>query len=122
MKVKNESIKEVDLHGYHPSDIYSDLLSKIVQQAWEMGTGQLVLIHGHGRNRGISVGFVNTNTGYLGLTVRSTLKNDDTLRQWIFPSTIDRGNSGSTIVRLKPNPSPSRTAFDWSLIPDRKFR
>ena len=53
---------EVDLHGYHPNDI--DDLSVIIEQAWEMGATRVRLIHGHGRNRGISPGFVNTNTGY----------------------------------------------------------
>ena len=28
------------------------------------------LIHGHGHNRGLSAGFVNTNTGYFGLSIR----------------------------------------------------
>jgi hypothetical protein len=102
---------EFDLHGYYPADIYDGLLNRIVQQAWEMGAGELVLIHGHGRNRGITPGFVNTNTGFLGLTVRRTLKSDD-LRRWIYPSTMYRGDAGSTSVRLKPNPAPSRTAFE----------
>lgn len=103
---------EFDLHGYYPQDIYHGLLTQIVQQAWEMGASELVLIHGHGRNRGITPGFVNTNTGALGLAVRSTLKNSSDLRQWIYHSTIYRGDAGSTNVRLKPNPAPSRTAFE----------
>lgn len=45
-------IAEFDLHGYYPGDIYSGLLTRIVQQAWEMGAKELVLIHGHVRNRG----------------------------------------------------------------------
>jgi hypothetical protein len=62
---------EIDLHGYHPSKIvWSGVLTKIVQQTWEMGKTSLVLIHGHGRHRGISPGFVNTNTGYFGLQIR----------------------------------------------------
>jgi len=102
---------EFDLHGYYPVDIDAGLLNRIVQQAWEMGAGELVLIHGHGRNRGIRPGFVNTNTGFLGLTVRRTLKNDE-LRRWIYHSTVYRGDPGSTSVRLKPNPTPSRAAFE----------
>jgi hypothetical protein len=39
---------EFDLHGYYPGDIYNGLLTRIVQQAWEMGASDLVLIHGHG--------------------------------------------------------------------------
>lgn len=103
---------EVDLHGYYPGDIYNGLVTRIVQQAWEMGARVLVLIHGHGRNRGITPGFVNTNTGALGLAVRSTLKNSNDLRQWIYHSTIYRADAGSTCVRLKPNPAPSREAFE----------
>jgi DNA-nicking Smr family endonuclease len=56
---------EIDLHGYHPSDIvWNGVLAKIVQQAWEMGERRLCLIHGHGRNRGITPGVVNTNSQY----------------------------------------------------------
>ena len=62
----------VDLHGYYPTDItgypYATTgspLSRIIEQAWEMGKGSIRFIHGHGR--GLSPGFVNTNTGYFGL-------------------------------------------------------
>ena len=62
----------VDLHGYYPTDItgypYATTgspLSRIFEQAWEMGKGSIRFIHGHGR--GLSPGFVNTNTGYFGL-------------------------------------------------------
>ncbi len=42
---------EIDLHGYHPRDIvWSGVLERIVQQAWEMGEAELTLIHGHGSN------------------------------------------------------------------------
>jgi hypothetical protein len=48
---------EIDFHGYHPSQIvWSGALSKIAEQAWEMGETHLYLIHGHGRNRGIKPG------------------------------------------------------------------
>jgi hypothetical protein len=53
------STAEFDLHGYYSRDIYGGLLTRIVQQALEMGASELVLIHG--RSRGISPGFVNTN-------------------------------------------------------------
>ena len=40
---------EIDLHGYHPEEISRNgLLTKILQQAWEMGETDLKLIHGHG--------------------------------------------------------------------------
>jgi DNA-nicking Smr family endonuclease len=60
---------EIDLHGYHPDEIaHGELLEKIVEQAWEMGERRLCLIHGHGRNRGISPGLANTNTGYTSVS------------------------------------------------------
>jgi DNA-nicking Smr family endonuclease len=50
---------EIDLHGYHPRQIvWNGLLATIVQQTWEMGETYLRLIHGHGRHRGRSPGFV----------------------------------------------------------------
>ena len=68
---------KIDLHGYHPAEIvFNGTLAKILQQAWEMGEDKLTLIHGHGRNRGISSGFVNTNTGYFGLCIRQSLRHD----------------------------------------------
>lgn len=104
---------EVDLHGFHPSQIVrSGWLYKLVQQTWEMGEERLTLIHGHGHNRGISPGFVNTNTGYFGLCIRRALRNDDEFREWIFCSTVDCSQMGCTSVKLKPNPSPTREAVD----------
>jgi hypothetical protein len=91
---------EIDLHGYHPSEIvFNGTLSKIVQQSWEMGENELTLIHGHGRNRGITPGFVNTNTGYFGLCVRRALRHDKSVRQWIKYTTLDCGKTGCTSVR-----------------------
>jgi len=114
---------DIDLHGLHPDDI---LLDKILEQAWEMGETSVCLIHGHGRNRGISPGFVNTNTGYFGLRIRSDLRHGDDLRKWIKISTLDCSHDGSTTIRLKKNPSPTRTAFDRSTIsidnPDHAHR
>ena len=62
-------------------DICGEPLKKMIRQAWEMGAERIRLIHGHGYNRGISPGFVNTNTGYFGLRIRSALRYDDELRQ-----------------------------------------
>ena len=62
---------EIDLHGHHPSEIISSgVFDKIIRQTWEIGYSSLCLIHGHGRNLGLSPGFVNTNTGYFGLQIR----------------------------------------------------
>jgi DNA-nicking Smr family endonuclease len=51
---------DIDLHGYHPSDIN---VENLLKQAWETGASQVTLIHGHGHKRGISVGLSNTHTG-----------------------------------------------------------
>src|SRR5579863_2727237 len=82
-----------------------------------MGEPYLYFIHGHGRNRGITPGFVNTNTGSFGLQIRSALRHDKDLRQWIHHSTLNCEDMGVTSVRLKPNRMPSRTALDSDLIP-----
>ena len=104
---------DIDLHGYHPTEIvFNGTLGKIVQRSWEMGESELTLIHGHGRNRGITPGFVNTNTGYFGLCVRLALRHDKLLRQWIKHTTLDCGKRGCTSVKLKANPSPARKNLD----------
>ena len=65
---------QIDLHGYHLSDVFTDgKFARLVRQAWEMGEPYHQLIHGHGYNRGISPGFVNTNTGYFGICIRHDL-------------------------------------------------
>ena len=111
---------QIDLHGYRLSEIgRKGLLIKIVQQCWEMGETELRLVHGHGRARGKSPGFVNTNTGVLGLTIRSILRNKRKLRQWIKYTTLDCRQWGMTKVKLKPNPAPSRASLDPDLLEDR---
>jgi hypothetical protein len=113
---------KMDLHGYHPSEIVqTDVLEKIIQQTWEMGENYVTLIHGHGRNRGISPGFVNTNTGYFGLEIRRALRHDTELRQWIRYTTLDCSHMGVTRVKLKPNPAPTRSDFDHDLLPEKKL-
>ncbi len=113
---------EIDLHDYHPSEIVGDILTKIVKQTWEMGDSYLRLIHGHGRNRGISRGFVNTNTGYLGLEIRRALRHDTQLRQWIKYTTLDCSDMGVTGIKLRPNPAPMRTELDRALLPQSSYR
>ena len=109
----------IDLHGYHPADIvWCDVLQKILQQSWEMGEDRICFIHGHGRNRGISPGFVNTNTGFFGLQIRHALRHDKDLRQWICYTTLYCKDMGTTTVNLKPNPSPTRKCLDADLVPD----
>jgi len=97
---------QIDLHGYHPDNID---LAALIRQAWETGAAKLTLIHGHGHNRGINVGFVNTNTGFFGVRIRRELRHDKHFAQWIKGSTLDCRHDGSTTVKLKANPNPSRT-------------
>src|SRR5258707_12180555 len=112
-RVSRRAKMEIDLHGYHPAEIvFNGVLSKILQQAWEMGESDLTLIHGHGRNRGITPGFVNTNTGYFGLCIRRALRNDQSLRQWIKHTTLDCRQIGCTSIGLKRNSSPTRKQLD----------
>jgi hypothetical protein len=111
-RIRGGKVK-IDLHGYHPSEIvFNGTLGKIVQQTWEMGENELTLIHGHGRNRGITPGFVNTNTGYFGLCIRQAMRHDQSLRRWIKYTTLDCREMGSTTIRLKANPNPTRKQFD----------
>jgi hypothetical protein len=126
MKRVETKIVDVDLHGYHPDDICGDPLKNVVRQAWEMGATQIRLIHGHGRGRGLSPGFVNTNTGYFGLCIRNAIRHDDDLRQWIKHTTLDCSHEGSTCVKLKRNHRPTRAefsddAFPASSIPLRRW-
>jgi hypothetical protein len=109
----------VDLHGYHPDDITGATLEKIVQQAWETGAERIRLIHGHGYNRGISPGFMNTNTGYFGLRIRGELRCASAeLRRWIKHTTLCCSDCGATTVKLKPNPAPTRTVLDSDVLPE----
>jgi|SRR3974390_895476 len=104
---------KIDLHGYHPSEIvFNGVLKSVVQQCWETGETELTLIHGHGRNRGISPGFVNTNTGYFGLCIRRALRHDEAFRRWVKYTTLDCHDWGSTSVKLKANRRPTREQID----------
>ena len=110
LKADGISAEVIDLRWLRPLDMPT--VREIVRQAWEMGETSLTLSHGHGRNRGISPGFVNTNTGHFGLCLRRALRNDRSLRQWIFHTTLDCRAMGSTSVKLKPNPAPTREEVD----------
>jgi hypothetical protein len=92
---------EIDLHGYHPSEILDNgTFLRIVHKAWKTGERQPIFIHGHGRNRGITPGFVNTDTGYFGLRIGSALRHDKELRQWVHHTTLDCSHPGLTTIRL----------------------
>jgi DNA-nicking Smr family endonuclease len=121
-KVKSERLLEVDLHGYHPRTVdESGLLAKIIKQAWEMGAKELVIIHGHGMSRAKRRPFANTNTGVFGLSVRSYLRNTKKLRRWMFAK-IDTHHDGSTTIKIRSNPNPTRTEMDRSIFPELDFR
>jgi hypothetical protein len=100
---------QIDLHGYHPDEI--DIVG-LLKQAWETGATALTLIHGHGRNRGTLPGFVNTNTGYFGLCVRRSIRDNSALKPWVKISTLDCSHNGSTTVKLKRNPNPIRVEIE----------
>jgi hypothetical protein len=111
---------QIDLHGYRPREIINTgVLREIVRQAWEMGEGFLTLVHGHGRNRGISPGFVNTNTGYFGLRIREALRRDESLLERALRTALKgpvvfsaKGGSGAPPRRpLKAREAPQASAF-----------
>jgi hypothetical protein len=100
---------EIDLHGYHPDDID---VENLIKQAWETGAAEVTLIHGHGHSRGLSVGFVNTNTGYFGLRVRKAIRGNSRLKPWAKISSLDCRLDGATTLQLKHNSYPTRTKID----------
>ncbi len=89
---------EIDLHGFHPRDLD---LEGLLKQVWETGADDVVLVHGHGRSRGKSPGFVNTKTGHFGLCIRATIRGNPRLKPWVKISTLDCRRWGSTTVELK---------------------
>lgn len=111
----------IDLHGYHPSDVVGPPLAHMVEQAWQMGAERIRFIHGHGRARGKTPGFVNTNTGYFGLRIRGELRHNEDLRRFIKYTTLDCSDWGATTVKLKANPNPTRTGLDLTVLPDRSY-
>jgi len=93
---------EVDLHGLHPQDdeLYLVIVDAI-RRAYETSAVELTIIHGHGLDRMNSVNaFVNSNTGYLGRTVRGMLWNNPELRPWMLAK-FDCSDIGSTTVRIR---------------------
>jgi hypothetical protein len=110
---------KIDLHGYHPSEID---IPGLLQQAWETGAPAVRLVHGHGRHRGLPRGFYNTNTGYFGRCVRVAIRPNAALKPWVKTSTLDCGEWGSTTVKLKPNPNPTRTQIELPKKTDGKRR
>jgi hypothetical protein len=107
---------KIDLHGYHPNDID---IAALLKQAWETGASEVRLVHGHGRARGRSVGFINTKTGYFGLRVRRAIRGNSVLKPWVKISTLDCHEWGATSVKLKPNPNPTRSQIE---MPPVRYR
>ena len=109
LKSARRRLLDIDLHGFHPDDVdVEDLL----KQAWEMSAAEVTLIHGHGHNRGLSVGFVNTNTGYFGLRVRGAIRRNSNLKPWVKITTLDCSHDGSTSVKLRENLNPTRAQIE----------
>lgn len=107
---------QIDLHGYHPDDID---VADLIKQAWETGAAEVTLIHGHGRNRGLSPGFYNTTTGYFGLRIRRAIRGNAALKPFAKISTLDCSHNGSTTIRLQHNPNPTRSDID---LPESSIR
>ncbi len=111
-KEPNRTERTIDLHGYALDTIRATgLVRRLVEQAWEMGVNELTVIHGHGLWRGLPRPFANTNTGVLGLEVRSTLRRSRDLRRWMY-SRIDVQIPGVTVIHLRPNLRPTRINFE----------
>jgi hypothetical protein len=106
------SALDIDLHGYHPNDIVGEALATIVRQTRECGEPTVLFIHGHARNRGISPGFINTNTGYFGLKIGGALRHNQELRTWIKHATLVCHRPGATSVKLKRDLAPIRIEMD----------
>ena len=100
--VNSNGESQIDLHGFHPYDEQlPDAIADGVRQAYEKEFPTLTIIHGHGFNReGYSSSFVNSNTGWLGQTVRRILRQNSDLRQWMFAK-IDCSDIGKSMVRLR---------------------
>jgi hypothetical protein len=102
------TIIEVDLHGLHPNEFLGLPLLEIIEQAWRSGASRLVLIHGHGFNRGLPDYY---GTGLLGHLIRGYLKRDYHIGHFIKRRTIDCRNPGVTSVALQKNPRPVASSF-----------
>ena len=91
----------VDLHGLHPDDIFVEDIEEYLRKAHEHRIKKLTFVHGHGFSRSsYQSRFVNSNTGYLGQTVRSILRHETPLREWMYAKFLC-SHSGSTTVRLR---------------------
>jgi hypothetical protein len=96
------------LHDLHPRDAaVRSSIEQALEEAFNVGAATLTIIHGHGkRHSGWRAPFANTNTGYLGLTVRGILRHRGDLRRYMLAK-IDVRHDGSTTVTIrKKKPSP----------------
>lgn len=97
---------EVDLHGFHPHD---DELYKIIDDALKnahsKGWRRLRFIHGHGFHRdNFCSRFTNSNTGFLGQSVRSYLRGGSEFHT----TKLDCSHAGSTVAFIRVRPVRQR--------------
>jgi hypothetical protein len=115
-----------DAKGHHDAAItrlqaeYNRLQSRVDAMYVDKLDGRIDAAFFDGRERGNPAPFANTNTGWLGLTVRGILRRDKDLRKWAYAK-IDVTAPGYTVVRLKPNPNPTREKIDSEIFPKRDF-
>ena len=78
-----------------------ELIETSLREAWEGQVGTVTFVHGHGMNRSDRRPlFMNSNTGELGLCVRSHLRNSSDLRKYMLAK-IDVSDIGATTVRIR---------------------
>lgn len=92
---KGGAVGEIDFHGLHPEDLNDGkIIESCLQQAQEQELKELIIIHGHGLNRTATIPrFRNSNTGFLGQTVRRILRKH-------MPTELDCSATGTTTVRF----------------------
>jgi len=100
--INREGGGEIDLHGFHPhDDDLTDAIDAGLRGAHERHLPTLTIIHGHGHNRpSFGSAFVNSNTGWLGRSVRNYVRHSAHLREWMFAK-FDCKHDGSTTVRIR---------------------
>ena len=95
---------KIDLHGLHPmrdADQIERIIEGALREAFDAGEKALIIVHGHGQNRaGWRPEFVNSNTGYLGRTVRGMLRHRTEWRTWMLAK-FSCGHDGSTTVSIR---------------------
>ncbi len=103
-------MNQIDLHGLHPvrdADQIERDIGAALRAAFDASASALVIVHGHGYNRaGWRPSFVNSNTGYLGQTVRRMLRNNADWRAWMLAK-FSCAHDGSTTVFIRTKLAPT---------------